>query len=68
MGTADSNMHGVDIVSLRKGTQLNNEQRKMLVSPIVDKELLDAIKSIGVLTAPDIDGFGSKFFSVLASG
>ncbi|CAI8614647.1 unnamed protein product [Vicia faba] len=62
MGTTYNNMMGVDIVSMRIGKQLNKEQITTLISKVCEKEVEIALRSIGDLTAPGIDGYGSKLF------
>ncbi|PNX94562.1 ribonuclease H [Trifolium pratense] len=47
---------------MREGPQLSNEQREKLVIPITDKEIEDALQSIGDLKSPGIDGYGAYFF------
>lgn len=62
MGTAADNISHVDIVAMRAGPQLSFEQRGGLMKPVSDKEVEEALKGIGDLKSPGIDGFGSKFF------
>ncbi|CAJ2651355.1 unnamed protein product [Trifolium pratense] len=62
MGMADNDLNGVDITVMREGPQLNNEQREKLTGPITDKEITDALQSIGDLKSPSIDGYGAYFF------
>ncbi|PNX74719.1 ribonuclease H, partial [Trifolium pratense] len=50
------------ITAMREGPQLSNEQREKLVIPITDKEIEDALQSIGDLKSPGIDGYGAYFF------
>ncbi|CAI8606000.1 unnamed protein product [Vicia faba] len=47
---------------MRKGKQLNRNQRIMLSSLVCDEETIKVLKSIGDLKALGIDGYGSKFF------
>ncbi|XP_058762538.1 uncharacterized protein LOC131635918 [Vicia villosa] len=61
MGTAEKNLEGVDIAAIRKGKQLCREQRIMPSSPIKECEVEKALRSIGDLKAPGLDGYGSKF-------
>ncbi|CAJ2668635.1 unnamed protein product [Trifolium pratense] len=61
-GMADNDLNGVDITVMREGPQLNNEQREKLTGPITDKEITDALQSIGDLKSPSIDGYGAYFF------
>ncbi|KAK2401903.1 hypothetical protein QL285_051464 [Trifolium repens] len=62
MGKADTNMKGIDIVAMRDGPQLTSDQRMMLVAPIQETEIFKALKSIGDLKAPGLDGYGAMFF------
>jgi hypothetical protein len=62
MGKADTNLEGIDIVAMREGPQLTNDQRMMLIAPIQDAEIFKALKSIGDLKAPGLDGYGAMFF------
>ncbi|PNX60426.1 hypothetical protein L195_g051923, partial [Trifolium pratense] len=62
MGTADTDLAGVDITVMREGPKLSNAQREKLVAPITDKEIEDALQSIGDLKSPGIDGYGAYFF------
>lgn len=56
-------MH-IDVESMRDGAQFTMEHMKMLVKQVTNKEVEDALKDIGDNKAPDIDGFGSKFYKV----
>ena len=47
---------------MREGPQLTNDQRSMLVMPISENDIVEALKNIGDLKAPGVDGFGAKFF------
>ncbi|CAJ2661953.1 unnamed protein product [Trifolium pratense] len=62
MGKAEDNLDGIDIVAMREGPQITNEQREFLVAPILEDEIFRALKSIGDLKAPGLDGFGANFF------
>lgn len=62
METAEINLQGVDIVAIRRGNQVENTRRRMVIAPITIKEIEEALKSIGELKAPGIDEYGSKFF------
>lgn len=61
MEAADTNLEGVDIVSLRRGRQLFREQRVMLVSHVNVEEIDDALKGVGDLKAHGLDGYGANF-------
>ena len=62
MGREEPNLDSVDINIMRKGCQLNFDQRKYLIGRITDEEIDKALKSIGDLKVPGIDGYGAKFF------
>jgi hypothetical protein len=62
MGTADTHLMGIDIVAMRAGPQVTNEQRDLLLAPIQEGEILLALKSIGDLKAPGLDGYSAYFF------
>ncbi|XP_058755938.1 uncharacterized protein LOC131629159 [Vicia villosa] len=61
MGTAARDIIQVDISALREGPQLTFEQRQRLVGPISEEEVTQALKGIGDLKSPGVDGFGAKF-------
>lgn len=60
-GAARNLTAGVDITVLKRGNQLNMGQRELLVRPVEVDEIEAALNSIGDMTAPGVDGFGSKF-------
>jgi hypothetical protein len=62
MGRADSNLMGIDIMAMRAGPQFSTDQREMLVAPIQENEIYQALHCIGDLKAPGLDGYGAKFF------
>lgn len=64
MGKSNDGLIGIDLVVTRGGPQLINDQRSMLVRPISEHEILQALKDIGDLKAHGVDGFGAKFFKV----
>jgi hypothetical protein len=64
MGKAETNLIGIDIVAMRDGPQITNDQSEFLVAPVREDEILRALKSIGDLKAPGLDGFGANFFKV----
>lgn len=64
MGKANHSLNHIDIGVMRKGRQVNMEQRKHLVSKVTVKEIEDALHGIGDLKAPGEDGCGAKFFKV----
>jgi hypothetical protein len=50
-GKAETNLIGIDIVAMRDGPQITNDQREFLVAPVREDEILRALKSIGDLKA-----------------
>ncbi|MCI14621.1 ribonuclease H protein, partial [Trifolium medium] len=56
MGKADTNLVGIDVVAMRDGPQITNEHRELLIAPITEEEILRALKNIGDLKAPGMDG------------
>jgi hypothetical protein len=62
MGRADDNLRGIDIVAMRTGPQISSDQRELLITPITEGEIYTALKSIGDLKAPGLDGYGAHFF------
>ncbi|MCI29497.1 transposon TX1 putative 149 kDa protein, partial [Trifolium medium] len=62
IGKAETSLDGIDIVAMRDGPQITNDQRDFLVAPVREDEILRALNSIGDLKAPGMDGFGAKFF------
>lgn len=64
IGKANEDLIGIDLVAMKGGPQLTNDQRSMLVRPISEHEILQALKDIGDLKAPGVNGFGDKFFKV----
>ncbi|CAK8567230.1 unnamed protein product [Lathyrus sativus] len=61
MGTREPRINMIDIV-MREGPQLSMEQRAGLISPVSVTEITNALKGIGDLKSPGIDGYGGKFF------
>lgn len=58
MGKADMMLEWVDIEALRRVKLLTREKRSMLSAPVSDKEVENALKSIGELKATRIDRIG----------
>lgn len=61
MGKANDNMEGINIIVMREGHQLSNEQRWMLEAPVTEIGIEKALKDIGDLKAHGVDDFGPKF-------
>ncbi|CAK8544062.1 unnamed protein product [Lathyrus sativus] len=62
MGTREPIINTIDIDVMREGPQLSIEQKADLISPVSVTEITNALKGIGDLKSPGIDGYGGKFF------
>jgi hypothetical protein len=62
MGKVDDNLRGIYIVAMRTGPQISSDHRELLITPITEGEIYTALKSIGDLKAPGLDGYGAHFF------
>ncbi|CAK8533160.1 unnamed protein product [Lathyrus sativus] len=62
MGKEDTNINHIDIEAMRMGKQLNLEQREYLTRNITEDDIFKALRGIGDLKAPGLDGYGAKFF------
>lgn len=62
LGETHEKLKSVDIVAIRNAKQLDRIQRAELVKMVDIEEIEVALKSIGDLKAPGVDGFGAKFF------
>lgn len=47
---------------MRKGKELTIEQCNFLICPVTEQEICDALKNMSDITAPGVDGYGSKLF------
>jgi hypothetical protein len=47
---------------MRAGPHFTSDQREMLAAPVQEDEIYKALKSIGDLKAPGLDGYGVVFF------
>lgn len=65
LGETHEKLKSVDIVAIRNGKQLDRIQRAELVKMVEIEEIEAALKSIGDLKAPGVDGFGAKFFKAM---
>ncbi|KAH1198694.1 LINE-1 reverse transcriptase [Glycine max] len=61
-GTREQSVSMIDINAMREGPQLTMVQRADLITPVTVVEIKNAIKGIGDLKSPGIDGYGGKFF------
>lgn len=59
---ATTDLYGIDKCAMREGTQLNSAQRDMLIMPVMETEIVKALKGIGNDKSPGSDGFGAYFF------
>lgn len=55
-------MKGIDIVAMKNGKQITHEQDNLLIELVTEEEIMQALKDIGDLKAPSIDGYGARFF------
>ncbi|CAK8536554.1 unnamed protein product [Lathyrus sativus] len=62
MGKDAETISHIDIEAMRMGKQLNMDQREYLTRPISENKITKALKGIGDLKAPGLDGYGAKFF------
>ena len=62
MGISTSRLKGLDIEVLREGTQLSSQHAAELIATVTIQEIREALKGIGDLKAPGMDGFNAKFF------
>ncbi|CAK8532031.1 unnamed protein product [Lathyrus sativus] len=62
VGKSVGKLKSINLVDLRNGPQLNNDQRDALSCSIFDAKIKTALYGIHDNTAPGIDGFGAKFF------
>jgi hypothetical protein len=62
MGRAETSLMGIDITAMRAGPQVPIDQRNLLIAPIQENEIYQALRSIGDLKAPGLDGYGASFF------
>lgn len=62
MGTTEEERNDIDVIVMKEGPQLNNEQRETLIWPITEKEVMDALHSIDNTKSPGVDGFGAYFY------
>lgn len=65
MGKENNNLDDIDIVAMREGSQLSNEQMWLLEVPVIEVEIEKALKDIGDLKAPGVYGFGEFFLNPL---
>ncbi|CAK8563338.1 unnamed protein product [Lathyrus sativus] len=62
MGKDVSSLDHIDVEAMRMGKQLNLDQRNYLIRNISEADITKALKGIGDLKTPGMDGYGAKFF------
>lgn len=62
MGTATKRIEMIDIVAIRKGNQLTQEECNFLINLLIETEIGQALKDTGDLKARGMDVYGAKFF------
>lgn len=62
LGTKENKLKHADIEAMRSGNQVSQGHRDNLIRAVTKKEMWEALKGIGDLKAPGLDGYGSKFF------
>ncbi|XP_058726518.1 uncharacterized protein LOC131597876 [Vicia villosa] len=62
MGTDSPNLVHINVEAMRKGKQVNWEQRVYLQSNVTLSEIETALKGIGDLKSLGVDGYGAKFY------
>ena len=62
VGTTTAKLNHVDIDVIRKGSQLTEASKASLIKPFSEKEIWEALNSIGDEKTPGLDGFTVKFF------
>lgn len=62
IGKANDNLVDIDIMAMREGPQLNYDQKRMMISPVTESEIIKALMDIGDLKALGIIGFSAKFY------
>lgn len=62
MGTNEDNIKKINISAMSRGPQLTMSQRASLIVPVTVEEVKQALKGIGDLKSPSIDGYGARFF------
>ncbi|KAI5403342.1 hypothetical protein KIW84_050777 [Lathyrus oleraceus] len=50
----------IDIISMREGAQLNNDQKRMLITPVTTHEIMKVQNDIGDMKAHGLDGLMQK--------
>ncbi|XP_058741632.1 uncharacterized protein LOC131614019 [Vicia villosa] len=62
IGKSSNQLRHINVEVLRNGAQLSHTDQNELIQPVVDKEIMAALKSIGDTKALEIDGYNAKLF------
>lgn len=62
VGTASCELLHMDIEVLQNGPQIHERYHTNLIQHVIEPEILQAMKIIGDMKAPGMDGFNTKFF------
>lgn len=62
LGTCSNVLKGVNVPVIRDGARLNDQQRRVLITPVSNQEIDDALMGINFDSAPGLDGMTSYFF------
>lgn len=62
MGSSTHSLPTVNTLAMRRGPQLQHQQRLDLIAPVTDKEIHDSLSANGDDKAPGIDGYNAVFF------
>ena len=62
MGTTADSLPAINAQVMKRGHVLSRQQRIQLCAIITDREIVEALKSIGNDKSPGIDGYNALFF------
>lgn len=62
MGTAAQLLPAVNTLVMRRGPQLQLQQRKDLTAPVTETAICDSLNATGDDKAPGLDGYNAVFF------
>lgn len=63
MGGCAPDLQCANTEVIKKGPCLTLEQQKLLIQPVTNKEIIEAIKDMPKDKAPGVDGFSVEFFT-----
>ncbi|XP_058727119.1 uncharacterized protein LOC131598546 [Vicia villosa] len=63
MGKANLTIHHIDVDAMRRGNQLDMEKKEYLISRVTIDEIQEALKGIGDLKSPGVDGYGARILT-----